>query len=139
MKTIFAAGCVVLCALSTSVSARAPEDFAKAWSTCESGRASARYVEAADACWGAYDAAVAKGDFNSAIRAADTGCGKYRRSDYCLFTNQLSKAPRVGEVLKVGSQHSAGRDDLRRAEAMVSATDVEDGERGFLLRAQNGR
>lgn len=85
-------------------------------------------------CWVAYDAAVKRRDFELALSYVRTGCEKYGRADYCLFTSQLAEQP--GQIVNVGAGGASKRmgEALVRAGQVVTPRDYEDGERGVVLR-----
>lgn len=134
MKNVCAVGGLILCALSASAAARAPGDFATSWAACDSGRGNARYAEAVDACWSAYEAAMAKRDYPAALAAANRGCEKYGRADYCTFKSQLPAPVARGGVVRVGDEQAQLGRSVQRAALFVHPADVEDGERGYFMR-----
>ena len=134
MKNACAVGGLILCGLSAGVSARAPEDFAASWSACESGRGNARYEQAVDACWGAYEAAIVKRDYPGALVAVSRGCETYRRADYCTFMLKLAGPSAKGGVVRVATDQAQLGRDLQRAATFVHPVDIEDGESGHVMR-----
>ena len=139
MRYVSTAGCLIFCALSSTASARAPEDFAASWAVCESGRASAQYLDARDSCWGAFEAARARRDYSAALAAAGKGCEKYRRADYCMFMAQLPKEARGAGVVRVGTEQARLGQQLELALSVVKPADVEDAEWGTYMGALRTR
>jgi hypothetical protein len=140
---IAAMAAFAFCVSSTGVAfaqAKAPADkqIAQAEKVCVTG-SDDRYGHPSNACWVAHDAAVNRQDFDRAISFARAGCEKYGRADFCLLTSRLQQQP--GQVVAVGAAGAAraAGDALLSASRGVTALDLEDGERGILMREARQR
>jgi hypothetical protein len=102
---------------------------------CESGKGFG-YGHASAACWWAYDAALAKRDYEAALRAVATGCDKYARVDYCTFVGMLDVARARPLPVATAVQRYVLTRELERAELVVTPVDIADAEAAVMMREQ---
>ena len=126
-----------LCFVSSSVAlaastAPAPSTADPA-ATCKSGQGRGA-SHPSNACWDAYDQAMARKDYLQALAAVRVGCEKYERADYCIVVSQIRREPAQIVQPQTAAQRNRLGNALNRAAVYVDLADVEDGEAGVLVR-----
>src|SRR5438128_612716 len=89
-RKLTAFACGVLVSLSCAApAAEKQHESADAMQICRSA-GSERYADPANACWVAYEGAIERRDYATALDAVNAGCARYRRSDLCMFAADLT-------------------------------------------------
>ncbi|HYC45278.1 MAG TPA: hypothetical protein VED01_07290 [Burkholderiales bacterium] len=94
LRAVLVLAAAAVIANAASAGQPAPSHNGGAATVCANATPTARYPQPSDACWVAFDVALARNAVAEAIAIVRTGCEVHRRADLCLLVSWISAPQR---------------------------------------------